>query len=204
MKKIFLAVIAMLSFCGYANAQQDSGTEVSIGVGYSGSYVVDFNNGDAQQIGGFNAGISADHYFNDQWSLKVNASYQQKGWADGYYTDNAGNEVDGVNFKLNYITVPVMANWHFGRDRNWYLDCGPYIGFLLSASESSHLLTNTKSLFNSTDAGIALGIGLKIPINDQMHFFIEYSGQAAVTNLNASSSDRLQNATGSLNIGLGF
>ncbi|WP_233496696.1 outer membrane beta-barrel protein [Mucilaginibacter hurinus] len=41
-----------------------------------------------------------------------------------------------TNYKLDYLTIPVMANWHFGRTKNWYLHFGPYVAFLLNVKTS--------------------------------------------------------------------
>lgn len=204
MRKLFTTLVIVLGFYGLASAQQKTNVEFGVNVGFNSSYVQDSNSSEhADGVSGFNAGISADAYFSDRWSLKVKAIYDQKGWGNGYVTDDSGNEIDHVSIKLNYITVPVMANWHFARTRNWYLDFGPYIGFLTSASAAGY---DVKSAFNSVDGGISLGIGVKIPIADRTKFFIEYEGQGGVSNVFSSTTDgsNFQNVRGSLNIGINF
>ncbi len=54
--------------------------------------------------------------------------YDQKGWDDGTITDVNGTFI--TDYNLNYLTVPVMANWHFGRTKNWYLNFGAYTAIL--------------------------------------------------------------------------
>ncbi|HWZ35308.1 MAG TPA: porin family protein [Mucilaginibacter sp.] len=203
MKKIFLAAIAMFACVQFANAQRTSGTQFSASIGINGSQITDANyNSDA--VAGLNLGVAVDQYFSHDWSINVGLNYQQKGWANGtVYFDN-GNQIDGVDFKLHYLTVPVLANLHFGYKRNWYVDFGPYIGFLLSASESSNTTFDTKSYFNSVDGGVAANIGVKIPINRQSHFFIEFGGQGGLANVVRDANPSLQNITTSLNVGIGF
>jgi hypothetical protein len=205
MRKIFITLALMLGFYGLASAQAQKGNvEFGVNVGLNNSYVQDSNSDQhTDGVGGFNVGVSADDYFSDRWSLKVKVIYDQKGWGNGFVTDDSGNEIDGVNIRLNYITVPVMANWHFGRTRNWYLDFGPYVGFLTSANAAGY---DVKGAFSSTDGGVCLGLGVKIPIADRTKFFIEYEGQGGVANVfnNSSDGSNFQNVRGSLNIGINF
>jgi opacity protein-like surface antigen len=110
-----------------------------------------------------------------------------------------------------------MANWHFGRMRNWYLNFGPYVGFLLSAhavansaafttsSTSSTNSIDVKDSFNSTDFGLALGIGVKFPVSNNVKLFIEDDGQAGVSHLFKDGSDgNVQSVRSSINIGFIF
>ena len=97
-----------------------------------------------------------------------------------------------------------MANWHFGKKRNWYLNFGPYVGFLTDAKESD-INTNLKPFMNSTDFGIALGIGVKIPLSDKVKLNLEYDGQGGITDLaKESSASAIRNTRGSLNVGFSF
>jgi len=204
MKKIFTTLFVFISFYQFANAQSYSRNEFSVGVGFNGSYISNVDNEHTDGKLGFNARIALDHYFSRSWSLNIGANYQQKGWGNGFVSFDDGSEIDGVDYKLGYLTIPVLADWHFGRRKNWYLNFGPYVGFLLNASESSNTIPDTKSFFNGTDGGLAVGIGVKIPLNQQTNFFIEYGEQAGVANVFKDSNTSVQNATSSLNIGISF
>ena len=98
-----------------------------------------------------------------------------------------------------------MANWHFGKTRKWYLNFGPYAGFLLSAKASQYT-GSVKEAFNSVDGGLAYGIGVKLPVSEKAKFFIEFDGQAGVANVfkNSGSSSNIRNGRGSFNIGFNF
>jgi hypothetical protein len=203
MKKLFLSLITLLACLQFAKAQRTSGTQFSASVGINGSQVTDsYDNSDA--VAGLNLGIAVDHYFSNRWSIYTGLNYQQKGWGNGYVSFDDGSEIDGVNYRTHYLTVPVLANWHFGRTRNWYLNFGPYIGFLLSTSESSKTVINLKDEFNTVDGGFAFNIGVKIPITRQSHFFIEYGGQGGAANVLKYPCPSVQNAPNSLNVGIGF
>ena len=212
MKKLFTTLFIVLGFYTFSRAQQEAGGfEFGFNAGFNYSYVTATNGfQDSGLKSGFTAGVSADYYFSESWSLKARVSYDQKGWGNGYVstTDDQGNtaETDGVNIKLNYITIPVMANFHFGRDREWYFDFGPYVGLLTSASGAGYDL---KSTFNSTDGGIDAGVGIKFPLSDRAKFFVEIDGQAGVVNIAGNNEDSgdngsLTNERTSINVGINF
>jgi len=210
MKKILTTLVIVIGFYNLSFAQQRFGeqeagnTEFGLDVGYNSAYLLESQSAHSSDfVSGFNVGISSDYYFSKAWSLKVKVIYDQKGWGNGYITTNGDILYSDVNFKLNYVTVPVMANWHFGRTRNWYLNFGPYIGFLTSAKETTDNI-DVKDSFNSVDGGIALGVGIKIPISDNAKFFIEYDGQGGVVNVFKQADGTYQNIRGSFNIGINF
>ncbi len=208
MKKLFTTLFAVLGIFTLAHAQQSKGVEFGVGIGYSGASVSNSDNQSTKSKSGFNAAVSVDNYFSDRWSLKVKAIYDQKGWANGFITVNDGGSsttYQPVDFKLNYLTVPIMANWHFGKTRNWYLNFGPYVGFLLSANVTQ-FSQSVKPVFNDVDGGLAYGIGVKLPVAEKTKFYIEFDGQGGVTNLfvkGASTTD-IRSARGALNIGFNF
>ena len=195
MKYIFTTLILALGLCPVAFSQTKGSTEFNVTVGLNGATVTSGNLSTDTRVG-LNAGVGAEYYFSDSWSIKAKALYDQKGWANGFY----GNTT--TDYKLDYVTMPVLANWHFGRTKNWYLNFGPYIAFLVSAKTSVNGV-DVKSFFNSTDAGLDLGIGVKIPVSENAKFFIEFNGQGGVANM-ASSGSTIRNSTSALNIGLNF
>jgi hypothetical protein len=197
MNKFFTTLIAVFAISASAFSQTKGTNEVSVNVGYNAATVT-ANNLSADYKSGFNVGIALDHYFSESWSIKVKAAYDQKGWANGFY----GNSV--ADYKLDYVTVPVMANWHFGRTKNWYINFGPYIGFLLTASETSGG-TDVKPFFSTTDAGLDAGIGVKFPVSNKAKFFIELNGQAGIADINkGNSGTTIRNSVSNINIGFAF
>jgi hypothetical protein len=200
MKKTFITLAILLGVCSLAQAQFTQKDQFGVGFGYSGSYLTAGNSYQTTDaLGGFNAEVYADHYFSYAWSLKVKVIYDQKGWGNGFITTPTST-IEGVDYRVNYITVPVLANWHFGRKRNWYLNFGPYIGFLTQAKAEG---IDFKDGFNSTDGGLDFGIGVKLPISKKTRFFIEYGGQSGVANV-FKDGGTARNERESFNIGLEF
>ncbi|MES2274774.1 MAG: porin family protein [Bacteroidota bacterium] len=202
MKKILTATLVVLCLGTAAFSQSKGTTDFGVTVGYNAATVTSGNLTNSDYRSGFNAGVSVEHYFSDSWSFKGRLIYDQKGWNSGYIA--TGTSTTTTNYQLDYLTVPLFANWHFGRTKNWYLNFGPYVGFLLSASETAGG-RDVKSFFNSTDGGLGLGIGVKFPVSDKSKFFIEANGQGGVTDLgNGNSGSTVKSSVSAINIGFTF
>ncbi|MEN0053997.1 MAG: porin family protein [Mucilaginibacter sp.] len=204
MKKIFTTIIIVLGVYSASFAQQQKGdVELGINTGLNSSTVFNDGYGNSSYRTGFNFGLAADLYFSNRWSIKGKFIYDQKGWNSGVFIEKNG-VATLTNYHLNYLTVPVMANWHFGKTRNWYLNFGPYAGFLTDANETA-FNNSLKPFFKSTDFGIALGIGVKIPLSDKVKLNLEYEGQGGISDLgNEYSGSAIRNSRGSLNVGFNF
>ena len=203
MKKLIIAsLLAATTFTAFS--QQKGSFELGLNIGYNGATVSSGSNTNSNYRNGINVGISGDYFFSDRWSIKTKLSYDQKGWAKGYIQNLSTNQSFTTDYNIDYLTIPVMANWHFGKKRNWYLNFGPYVGFLLSAKET-RFETDLKTMFQSVDAGLDLGIGVKIPLSTQTKLFFELDGQAGVMDINKYYQDnKLLNSRSSINIGVVF
>ncbi|MDB4919991.1 porin family protein [Mucilaginibacter sp.] len=203
MQKFFTTLLVVLGIYTTAFSQTKGTTEFGINVGYNAATVTTGNgqtNSDYRS--GINLGVSADYYFSDRWSIKGKLIYDQKGWSNGFIDDGSGAIT--TDYKLDYLTIPVMANWHFGHTRNWYLNFGPYVGILLNAKETA-TSTDLKEFFNTADIGLDVGIGIKFPISDRAKFFIELNGQGAATDLvKNNEGSAIRNSVSSVNIGFNF
>lgn len=204
MKNLIFTAILALGLTTTSSAQGKGDVEFGVNIGYNSSTVsVSRSNFQADNGQGLNIGFAADYYFSDRWSIKGKLIYDQKGWDNGFIVD-ANDNYYSTDYNLNYLTVPVMANWHFGSKRNWYLNFGPYIGFLMNAEETTGGI-DVKEGFNSTDFGLALGIGVKIPVSDKLKISIEYDGQGGMSEIFKENNDsRVTNSRSSFNVGLNF
>ena len=188
-----------------ANAQDNGDIEFGVNLGLNVSNVSTIDSDvNAKSKISFNAGLSGEYYFSDRWGIKLKLIYDSKGWANGYIEGDNNNTIT-TDFKLDYITVPLMANWHFGSNRNWYLNFGPYLGILTSAKDSK-LKKDHKNAFNSTDFGLAFGIGYKFDVGSNTKLFIEYDAQSGFSEIfkNNSNSSTIRNGRSSFNVGVIF
>lgn len=134
-------------------------------------------------------GAHADYYFSKTWSIRARVNYDTRGFKD-----------DATDAKLNanYLSIPIMANWHFGKRKRWYLHFGPFIAFNLSADIEG---TDVKDQLDSTEFGSAIGIGVKIPVGDK-YIFIESDGLNDFTGPSDLEEDKFVRS--SLNVGIIF
>ncbi|SHH49578.1 porin family protein [Winogradskyella jejuensis] len=146
----------------------------------------------------FNAGVIGEYYFSNRWSLRTGLVYDSKGTR----IEEAGEEfID----KLNYISLPLHANWHFGSGRNWFLNFGPTLNFLSSAkADIPEGEIDIKDTTNSFDIGLGLGIGYKFNLDENTEFFLQYQGYNGFVNVTDDLPIDLKNATSAFNIGVIF
>jgi hypothetical protein len=202
MIKTYTTLLIALGIYSATFAQTKNTAEFGVNIGYNAATVKTDQYSNSSNRNGFNLGASAEYYFSERWSIKGKLIYDQKGWNDGFITSD--NTDYTTNYELDYITVPVMANWHFGRKRNWYLHFGPYVGILLNARETA-FNTDLKSTFNGTDVGFSSGVGVKFPISNNAKLFVEADGQDGFTDIFQSNSDAaVFNERFSINIGINF
>jgi len=150
---------------------------------------------DFESSTGFRAGVIGEYYFSETWSLRSGLVY-----------DSLGSELGDTSFNLNYLFVPLNANWHFGSDNNWYLNFGPALGFLLDATaEESGAEEDLKDTLKGLDFGLSLGIGYKFEVSEGVVLFADIQGFRGFIDLNDSDSDlELYNIRSAFNVGAIF
>ena len=200
MKKNLTLLVILLGIYSVSCAQTKTKSEFGFNIGFNTSATLDVLSTSTNGIG-FNAGVSGDYYFSNRWSIKAKLSYDQKGWTQGVGLFGEPDGFETGHLTLNYLTVPLMANWHFGKTRNWFLDVGPYAGFLMNASLNN---ADIKPRFKSTDFGFAFGIGVKFPIAEKAKLFLEYDAQTSLTNIFNSSDFAYINLRAAFNVGVSF
>lgn len=135
-----------------------------------------------------------------------------------------------ANFKnvsvLNYLEIPVMAKWEWGKTWKYYVNIGPYIGFLLSAkqktsgnspfyadkegnqpvtpSEPLDATTDVKSSLNKTNFGITGGAGIGKNICKTGELILDVRAADGLTTLQKDTQNDGKNHTGGLFITLGY
>jgi len=203
MKNIIIVAFIVFGISSNLSAQKKNDVEFGVNIGFNNSSVSNSYTTLDSSIG-LNIGGSLDYYFSNTWSLKVKMIYDQKGWDNDEIENLDDGQLYPTDFNLDYLTIPIMANWHFGNHREWYINFGPYFGFLLSAKDTQ-FNADMKKFFNTNDFGLAAGIGVKIPVSNKLKFFFELEGQGGFTDINKQSGyQSLTNSRTSLNVGLNF
>lgn len=189
MKKVLLAAAFIVaSICVTQAQQREKGVfEVAPYVGFNSS---SFNGDEVEGLDsrtGVAFGVHADYYFNDRWSLRSGLNFLPMG-ADGF---------DG-ELQLNYLAIPINANWHFGSTRKWNLNFGFSPSFLTSAEFEGIEVTDG---VNSFQMSLSYGIGYKLFINDGFSILFEAQNDLGITDFLEVDDFSRFNYGGSFNIG---
>lgn len=197
MKTILLSLATLLTI-GFANAQvKEKGTiEITPKIGKSSFVEYNEDEDSTKSNSGIEFGATADYYFNNRWSLRSGLIFDKMG---GKY-EFEGNRYED---KLNYLSVPINANWHFGSTRKWNLNFGLSPSFLTDAkvSENGYTANIPKNVIESFQLGFTFGIGYKIEITQKFGILIDAQFFEGLTNINNSSNERMTNSGNSFNLG---
>jgi long-subunit fatty acid transport protein len=192
MKKTILFFVGLMftSATFFAQIRETGTIELIPFIGYSssnlaGDYAEDFN-----ERGAFNFGAIGDYYFNDRWSFRSGLNF-----------NSMGASFLGADLKLDYLNIPLNANWHFGGTRKWNLNFGLTPGFLLNAEVEGE---DVKDMVESFQLSLSYGIGYKIEITDTFSILVDYQGLYGMTNINSEGGDNNVNYGSSFNAGAVF
>ena len=165
-------------------------SQIKIGVNAGATYSKPYEGYESFDAGiGFLIGASFEYYLNENLSLKTNLNYERKSFDDSFpETDEFGNLTGQIKVTTNfdYLTIPIMAKYEFGNSKNFFVNGGPFLGFLLSLENK--VITSTRqttftTLTKKIDVGLSFGIGTKIYINDKSDLNIELRENLGLLNL---------------------
>ena len=197
MKKTLLFAL-LASFAVNAQVREKGEIEVSPFIGISSAnYFGDVGMMNEAVINPY-FGANLDFYLNNRWSLKTGIEYQtmgSQGESYGFYGFESFEE------KLNFISLPIHANYHFSKNRRWYLNFGPTINFLTEATSNG---IDMKEGITPVQLGLGLGIGYKIYVNERFSIGIDHQEYIGFTNNLKSSYNNnnffIGNIFGSFNV----
>lgn len=148
----------------------------------------------------FLGGISFEYQIKEKLSFKLELNYErksQKTKADIEIISNNPELFPGADeYKTkknnNYLVVPLMIKYSFGNKESFFVNGGPYIGYLLKSNLEEHLYANgtlqesqtTETTTNNkkTDLGLSIGLGKTIKINEKSSIFVEIRENLGLTN----------------------
>ncbi len=207
MKKNYLSILACFVLA-VSNAQlKENGViEITPKIGYSSFAEITNNTGNngsqnttgtTGSITGLSTGATIDYYFNNRWSLRSGLLFEKMGATSVIFNSTYQD-------KLNYISIPINANWHFGSTRKWNLNFGLSPSFLTSSEFTKNNIIDKNvpnNVVNSFQIGLSFGIGYKIEINKKFGIIIENQGFSGFTNIFNYNNLNAKNSGSSLNIG---
>jgi hypothetical protein len=143
-------------------------------------------------VGG-SAGFSFQYNYSNSLSVKTGMTFERKGMAPKTEEiGESGNSIDIVSYRVyfDYITVPILGKITFGEKNNFYINAGTFLGLLIQQTDVKEtavekLVTDNTAMFNSIDFGIAIGIGIRVPLNDRINVGIELRNNLGIINTSA-------------------
>ena len=139
-----------------------------------------------------NFGAVANYSLTDLFSLQAEINYEGKGFKIKDYSESGDGwteELKNLRFPFGYLTIPILAKATFGKSTKFFVNAGPYFGFLMSAKFKGDYtftsLTNPelnysdsanedmKDFYKGFDFGLVIGGGAIFPITDALDIMAE-------------------------------
>jgi len=210
MKKLLLCITCVFMFFNL-KAQNYGEFQFGIGAGLNiSNAIIDNKEIQTNPLSTFNVAVSTEYYVDNRWGIKTKLIYDNKGWKSKITNPLNTLELIKTNNQLNYISIPLMANFHFGSiqsraksfvTRPWYMSLGPYIGFLTKAEESEFNV-NFKETLKTFDYGAAFNFGLRFEIAQFTKFFVEYDAQYGLADISLETTTSVTNDKATIKNGL--
>jgi hypothetical protein len=166
MKKYVLPLFLLCTVAVNSQAQRQKWT-AGIKGGLNIADVTSLN-GDNRLSG--HIGLYIHSKLSTQWSIQPEIYYSGQG------QQFPVNPRDEATLALSYINIPLMFQYH--ATRQFYLEFGPQIGFLLSANvKNNGDKWEVDDSFNKVDAGLCFGIGIQA--TRMLGFYARYNAGLA-------------------------
>ena len=98
-----------------------------------------------------------------------------------------GSSQENSNFRLNYVTLPVMVKFFVSEEFSF--DAGPQVGILVTAKNGTGSMADVKSDFYDRDFGV--NAGASFAISDEVSLSLRYYfGLTDITTANTKNQNR--------------
>ncbi len=192
------------------------------GINFNTAHGTAINKDAAGNLRGINIGGYVKRNISNSFGVKAMLQYEQNGWAYRSLTfenaDSTGLSKGDVLIKLNYLNLPVVAEYSFGNKINFYTHAGLFFGVLLNNKMITKIknqeppytvtTTNSSNSKKSANYGIALGAGIQVPLRSNIKLSIGLHNNLGLVNINKSSEGQSASSikTNSFSIlgGIGF
>jgi hypothetical protein len=153
--KINTLVLSMALLMGLTTSAQEFHYGIKAGANFAvQSEIAHYYSNEDIRIG-FQGGVFGNMSLAKDFSLQVEANYEQK-----------GGKSEEITSKYDYITVPVLAKYTLGdKDLKFNFNLGPYVGFLVNSElVSDNNTMDVKDDSEEVEFGAIAGIGLSYPV----------------------------------------
>lgn len=205
MKKALLSLLIIIPFLSFSQEKQ----KISVGVVISPSLTnirgTNFLPKYYEKTLGYLIGASFNYTINNTISLQTDLSFERKGAVLNVEGTNSQGAYEGQGFKahsnFDYLTIPLLARATFGSKVKFFINAGPFVGFLISQKETTKASgfptskIDYTSLYQCLDAGITAGVGLSVPMNERFSVSLEGRNNLGLVDINKYSGSVMTNST---------
>ncbi|MFN8713560.1 MAG: porin family protein [Bacteroidota bacterium] len=140
---------------------------------------------------GYSGGLFVQYNFRKIISVRTGGYYERKGSSlEFLFTDINGTIIGTFKGKenFNYLTVPLLVRATFGQKLNYFVNAGPYIGFLMKKTEYTEafqsipeITSDQTDLFKKTETGLSFGIGVSYTLKEKFALSFEARNNLGLT-----------------------
>jgi len=144
---------------------------------------------------GFLGGVFCQYNISKMFSLRTGLAYEQKGTTSPtFVNDNLGNVLGqtDVRSQFNYLTMPILLRATTGQKIKYFINMGPYFGYLINQrietvdSEFTRGFTNNTFFYQRQDVGISSGLGVIFPIKSKFAISVEARNNLGLVNISTT------------------
>jgi hypothetical protein len=119
---------------------------------------------------GFSGGVKFGYRFHKNFSFDPEFLYNMKGAAR--YPNVEKGDYYSFSVDLDYLEIPMLFNFYFGKRKNFSVEFGPSVGFLVrqKAYENQSAINSTNTGFNIYDISLAVGFNYYMPKGFGLNF----------------------------------
>jgi len=145
--------------------------------------------------GGRNFGLVLNYQITNFFSIQSELYHSEKGFEFDLCSNMDGGPGVFGDYKMNYITIPLLANFEIGKSFKFYGYGGLYMSFLNSAKNQTTLTSTASSdfphydysydptsEFYSSEKGALFGLGVRIPLCNKVKLFVDTRYETGLTN----------------------
>lgn len=220
MKKCWILTTVFIAALTHGQGQAKSMEYgFAAGMNINSAYGSSINKTHREPLLGFNAGAHAKRNLSKRLGIKAVLRYDQQGFSYRSLTfeSNPGNIIGkgDVLFKLNYLNLPVLAEYAFGKKVQFNMGAGLFFGLLLSNQIITKIneptppnpatVTKSRSDFRkATNFGLSFSAGVQIPLSHQLQLTFSLQESYGLQNINQSQGlSNTDMKTNTLGVGAG-
>jgi len=186
-KFVLISTLFLHSIASFAQGNIKIGVEIGPSiVSLRGNEIAENNDAALRMV----AGLSLEYLISKKVSIKSGLFYERKGtkFKTSILLDQFGNPVnesENANSYFDYLSVPFMVKYRQGDRIKFFINSGPYLGYLLKSTSEIEGQTSfdTTDLNKKLDVGLSAGIGIEFSVGEKVELMIEARDNLGLLNI---------------------